>query len=160
MAMKYTVSATDLPSGAVADTFTTLLTIVAANTQGHRARLRSLCIGPSDNNPADVNASFQLKRVDSVSGGSAGTATAVTPALKDSLSRASVLTSGKAHTVEPTTYGLPTWEFDMNNRSSVIKEWAADDAPTVNLNQLLGLLVAPRTGSAQRFTVSMEYEEF
>lgn len=158
--MKFSVNADNVATGAVADTYKTLLAIVAANTAGYRARLLKLVVGPADDAPADLNVSLQLKRVDAVSGGGAGTATAVTPVPMDSLSRAAVITSGKNHTVEPTTYGNPVWQGDMHCYNSLIQEWAPEDAPVINKDQLLGLLAAPRTAAARTLSVWMEFEEF
>lgn len=158
--MRYSVPFSDLPSGAVADAYVTLAALVAADTAGYRCRLRSLTVGPADNAPADLNVSVALKRVDDVSAGGAGTATAVTATTKDSLSRAAVIAGAKGHSVEPTTYGTVLWECDLNLRNSVIKEWGPDDAPVISRDQLLGLLAAPRTAAAARLSGVLEFEEF
>jgi len=158
--MRFTVNADNVSTGAVADTFTTELAMRAADTAGYRFRLRSLSVGPADDVPGDLNLAVQVKRVDDVSAGGAGTSTAVTPVPKDSLSRASVITAGKAHTVEPTTYGDPLWQVDINRRNSFIKEWAAEDAPVANRDQLLGVLLAPRTAAAAVVSIAAEFEEF
>ncbi len=159
--MRFSAPFDNVASGAVADTYKTLAALVAADTAGYRCRLRSLTVGPADDAPADLNVSLKINRVDDVSAGGAGTATAVTPAPKDSLSRAAVITAGKAHSAEPTTYNtVPLWECEINLRNSLIKEWGADDAPVINRDQLLGLLVAPRTAAAATLSGVLEFEEF
>jgi len=162
--MRYTLPFTDVPTGAVADTAKTLAALIAADTAGYRCRLRKLVVGPADDAPADLNVALQIKRVDDVSAGGAGTANSnPTPMPKDSLSRAAVITTGVDYVtggVEPTTYGNTMWQIDINRRNSVIVEWPVDDAPTINRDQLLGLLGAPRTAAAARLSGTLEFEEF
>jgi len=162
--MRYAVHFTDVPSGAVADTFKTIAALIAADTAGYRCRLRSLQVGPADDAPADLNVALQLQRVDDVSAGGAGTANSnPTPVPKDSLARAAVISAGEDYVtggVEPTTYGNPLWQIDINRRNSVIKEWGVEDAPVINRDQLLGLLAAPRTAAAVRLSGALEFEEF
>lgn len=163
--MKYAVNCDDVATGAVADTFKTLLAIIAADTAGYRARLLKLIVGPSDDTPQDLNVALRLNRVDDVSAGGAGTANSnPTPRPIDSLSRAAVITAGEDYITggaEPTTYGtVPIWQAEMNRRNTLIQEWVPDEAPVINRDQLLGLLAAPRTAAAARLSVSFEFEEF
>jgi len=162
--MKYSVNFDDVPTGAVADTFNTLAALVAADTAGYRCRLLKLVVGPSDDAPADLNVGLQLKRVDDVSGGGAGTGNSnPTPVPLDSLSRAAVITAGEDYVtggVEPTVYGNPLWQAEMNRRNTIIQEWAPEDAPVINRDQLFGLLAAPRTAAAARLSGCLEFEEF
>ena len=159
--MKFTVNFDDVATGAVADTFSkTIAALRAAATTGYRCRLRALQIGPSDAAPADLNVGLQLQRIDDVSGGGVGTLTAATPVKKDSLSRAAVITGGVNYSAEPTVYGDPLWQIDINRRTGFIKEWLPEDAPVINEDQLLGLLAAPRTAAAANLSGSLEFEEF
>ncbi len=159
--MKFTVNFDDIPTGAVINTFKTIAALIAADTVGHRCRLISLTAGPSEDSPKDLNVALQLKRIDSVSGGTAGTAGGTpTPAKKDSLSRAAVITAKTNYSAEPTTYGDVLWQADMNRRNTICKEWSPEDAPVITRNQHLGLLAAPRTAAATSLSGSLEFEEF
>ena len=159
--MRYSVNFNNVSTGAVADTYKTLLALVAADTAGYRFRLRSINLGPGDDAPQDLNVSIKLGRVEDVSAGGAGTGTAATPLPKDSLSRAAVITAKTNCTVEPTTYGaVAAFELDLNRRNSFVKEWSSEDAPVFNRDQLAGLLGAPRTAAAAVLSGSMEFEEF
>lgn len=159
--MRFSVPFSNVATGAVADTFTTIAGLLAADTAGYRCRLRSIQVGPGDDAPADLNVALRINRVNDVSGGGAGTATAVTPQPKDSECRAAVIAGKHTYTVEPTTYEtVPIWDCDMNRRNTIIKEWAADDAPVINRDQLLGLQAAPRTAAAATLSGTLEFEEF
>ena len=162
MGLRFTVPFSNVASGAVADTFVTLAAIVAGDTAGTRARLRSLQIGPADDAPQSIDLAVRVNRIDDLSGGSAGTPGATpTPAQKDSLSRAAVCTAGTAYSGEPSTYlTVPLWEVGMNAMNSLIKEWGEEDAPVANRDQVLGLLVAPRSAVAATLSGVLEFEEF
>ncbi len=157
--MRFSVTATNVATGEVADTFKTMLAVIAGDTAGYRGALRKLTIGPSDDEPKDLNVAVKLCRIDDLSAGNAGTKTAVTPVQKDSLSRAAVLSGGKNYTGEPDTYGNPIWEVDMNRRATIVMEWDEEQAPVINRDQLLGLLAAPRTAAAANLTITMEFDE-
>lgn len=163
--MKFSVTFDDVATGAVADTFKTICALRAADTAGHRCRLLKLVVGPSEAGAQDLNIALQLKRVDDVSAGGAGTPDSTpTPAKADSLSRAAVITAGVDYItggVEPTVYGTsPLWQGDMNLRNTIIETWTPEEAPVINSDQLLGLLAAPRTAAARSISGSMEFEEF
>ena len=160
--MRYSVTGTDMQTSAVADTYETMLALIAADTAGHRARLLSLAVGIADDAPGDLQLAVSLQRVDDVSAGGVGTPGASpTPVPKDSQAIASVVTAGDGpYTAEPTTYGDPIWEIELNRRDGFIKEWAPEDAPIINRDQLLGVLCAPRTGAACQVTITMEFEVY
>jgi hypothetical protein len=158
--MRFTVPFEEVATGAVANTYKTIAAIRAADTAGYRFRLRRLQLGNSEDTPQDLAVGIALKRVDDVSAGGAGTSTAVTPLQVDSLSRAAVCTAGKNYTVEPTTYGNPLWEMELNCRNSLDIVWTEEEAPVVNRDQLLGLLICPRTAVARTFSGCLEFEEF
>ena len=136
--------------------------VQAADTAGYRFRVRSIQIGCSEDTPVDESLLVALKRVDDVSAGGAGTpAASPTPTQLDSLSRASVMAGGTDYVGgEPTTSGTALFEIDLNGRNSLVKEWSPEDAPVANRDQLIGLLVAPRTANAREVTGSIEFEEF
>jgi len=161
MGLHYVIPFSDVATGAVADTFKTLAAAQAGDTAGYRFRLRRLAVGPADGAPLDKTVSLQLKRIDDVSAGGAGTKTSVTPEPKDSLQRAAVCTGGENYTAEPTTYNSERlWEIGLNARASVIKEWDPEDAPVANRDQLIGLLAAPQSADAITLSGSLEIEEF
>ena len=69
---------------------------------------------------------------------------------------------GTSGGVEPTTYeSVALWQTDLNDRNGIVMEWPdGDDAPTININQGLGLLAAPRVAVASRLSGCLEFEEF
>lgn len=160
----YTMPFENVACGTSADTFLTVAAIVAANTTGHRARVRSISIGPADDAPADANISVRLNRVSSVSGGGAGTATTVSAGnmgKKDAGALDTVITGGHTYTAEPTTYDTePLWQSDMNTRGGIIKEWAAEDAPILGPDMLIGVMVAPKDTTARSVSGCIEFEQF
>lgn len=165
--MIYTVYFDDVSTSAVADEQKTLQAIRAADTLGYRAKIVELFVGPADNAPVDLNVSLQLKRVDDVTAGGAGTPnSAVTPQPVDSLSRASIITAGEDYVtggVEPTTYGaVPLWVGDINRRNSIPWFWDEFDpkVPVMNRDQLIGLLGAPRTAAAAVLSGYIKFKEF
>lgn len=158
--MRFSINFDDVATGAVADAVKTIAGLRAADTLGYRFRLRSIQIGPSDDAPTDLNVGLQLKRVDDVSAGGTGTSTATTPVPRDAESRASIITAGANYTVEPTVYGDPLWQIELNRRNSMIKEWSAEEAPVFHRDQQAGLLALPRTGAAANLSGSLEFEEF
>ena len=155
---KYSVALNNWASGAVADTFATAIGLKAADTTGHRGRLRSLFVGPADDAPVDLNVCVKINRADNSID---GTSTAETPAKRDSLSIASVMTGGVNYTVEPTVYETnELWAADFNRRGGILKEWSPEDAPSWGPDQTLGILAAPRTASAATLTITIEWEEY
>ena len=159
--MKFSVTFDNYSSSASADTLQTAAAIIAGDTAGYRCRIRSITVGPADDSPADLNLSIQLKRIEDYSAGGAGTAGSnPTPVPKDSLSRASVCTAGIEYSGEPTAYGDAFWETEISRRNTVIKEWSVEDAPICNRDQVIGLLIAPRTAAAAVISGTIEFEEF
>lgn len=165
MASRYKLPFEDMPTGAVADTFTTLATLIAADTAGYRFRIRSLQVGPADDTPTDANGSVRLHRVADVSAGGVGSsadtvAGSVMPKV-DPSSRDAVISGARAHSSEPTTYETePLWQMDFNVRGGFIKEWSAEDAPICGRDMLIGLTAAPRAGVAIRLSGTIEFEEY
>lgn len=154
----------DVASGAVADTYTTLAALIAADTAGYRARVLSITIGPSDNAPVDKNVAVKLSRIADVSAGGVGTRTAVAGSAvskADTESVDSTISAGHTYTAEPTTYeGRAVWQGAFNARGGIIKHWDKEDAPVIQRDQLIGLLVAPRDAAALTLSGTIEYETF
>lgn len=161
--MRFFMTANNVACGAVADTYTTLAALIAAATTGYKARLLRLNVGPSDDSPADANISVKVARIDDVSAGGAGTKTGVAAADMGrpfSDQRDGIITGGHTYTVEPTVYGDPVFQMDFNVRGGFFHEWDLADAPIIDNDQLLGILVAPRAASAATVSMTLEFEEF
>lgn len=164
--MKYVFCAENIATGAVADTFKTMLATITPNTNGLRHRMKSLSVGFADDAPADRNVAIQVKRIASVSGGTAGTATTVTTTAlgkKDTLGPDTSMVVKKNYTVEPTTYEAESlFAADLNDRNGIQKEWSTfdDDAPVAQKDQHLGILAAPRAAFASTLTICAEIEQF
>jgi len=157
--MFYAVTATKVASGAVADTFKTLAAAIAADTAGHRARLRSLFVGPADQTPQDKNVCVRLIRTNNATAGTPGSSP--TPTQLDPDSRASVLTAGTNYSAEPTALeSTPCFAADFNLRGGLLKEWDEEDAPVIQRKQTMCVQAAPRTANAATLTITLVYEEF
>jgi len=164
---RYVCSISNVVIGSTPDTFVTMLAIISADTAGHRARLRRLAVAGSMDAPVNGNIAVKLNRVSDVSAGGAGTSTAISAAnmaKKDSASLATVITGGHTFTVEPTVYDTkPLFEGEFNAIGGKIDEaWSSVDAPTIDRDMLLGVLVSPRvsTVNAAPVTITLEYEQF
>lgn len=160
MGNHFVATAEDVATSASADTYITILGLLLADTIGFRARLRKLSVGCADGTPVDKALAIQVKRVDDVSAGGAGTATALTEDAKWSDPHTPNVAASKTYTVEPTTYGQPLWHIELNARGSIVMAWDAEDAPVIERDQLLGILVAPRDAAARQVSVHAEWEEF
>ena len=154
----FSATAYDVPTPAVVDTFATLMSLKAANTTGHRARLRSLSVAGAGQTAQDIQATLRLIRSNNDGDGTSST---VTPTKKDADSVAANITAEKAHSGEPTTMeGTYIWESALNSRGTLIKEWEADDAPVIQKNSALNLQGTPGAATAVTLNVTMEWEEF
>lgn len=162
--MRYTLTFSDVATGATADTFKTLAALIVADTAGYRCRIRSIAIGPADDTPQDKSVAIKLARIADVSAGGAGTKTAVAAGnlgKKDPGAADSIISGGRNYTAEPTAYETePIWQCDVNCRGGLIKEWSAEDAPIATADMLLGLLAAPRDASAKQLSGTIEFEQF
>ncbi|KKN53076.1 hypothetical protein LCGC14_0605880 [marine sediment metagenome] len=145
---------------AIADADTTIAAVIAADTAGHRCRIREIALGFSDNAPADLNMGVSLQRTGNTTAGTA--ASSPTPEPLDSDSLASIISAGVDYTAEPTTYGTALWAIELHRQNSLIKEWAADDpaAPVCNQNETIGLITTPRTAAAATMSGHIVFEEF
>lgn len=154
----YTVPFDDVATGAVADTYKTMATIIVPDTTaGHRVRLRKLWLGPADNAPADLNLAIEIARIADFSVGTAGTAgTTITSTNMPKIDPGSVdaIFSAKIdYTAEPTAYEAnPVWQGAMNIRAAMSEAFGEDEAPVAIRDQVLGILAAPRTAQAIRIS--------
>ena len=158
--MHYSVTAESIATGAVANTFTTLLGIIAANTAGYRGRLRKLKVTPSGEAAQDVNVLVRLSKTNNAG---AGTCTACTTSIKpkDANSRDSIMTGGKNYTVEPTTVDTPHFSLvAINGRGGWAESWDVTDAPCWGKNETLIVQCAPGTAAAVKVSITAEWEEY
>jgi hypothetical protein len=154
----HSVTAPDVATGAVVGTYKTLLGIKAANTTGHRARLRKLLISPTGEAPQDVNVNIRVSKTNNTAD---GTSTAVTPKAKDAASLASNLTCGKNYSVEPTAVDSQHFtEYGLNGRGSHVLEWGPLEAPVWGKNETLVIQGSPGSASAVKLSIAVEYEEY
>lgn len=159
----YTLAFSNIDTGGTADAYKTIAALIASATAGYKARLRRLVVTPADDSPADANINVRINRIDDVSAGGAGTATAVTAAnmgrpLSDQ--RDGVITGARNYTAEPTAYNTePLWQASFNSRGGLTYEWGIDDAPVINNDQLLGLLASPTASAARTLSGCMTFEE-
>lgn len=165
--MKYSFGFSSVvPGAAVADTYRTIAAIrLPANTPpiGVRARITQISLGFAQDAPADIPIGVKLVRIADVSAGGAGTpGLSGTLTMKDpaSLQNNFGITAGLNYTAEPTAYETgPLWAIDINDRNAVIKEWIMDDEkPKVIEDQIIGLLVAPRTSTVVEVSGCIEFE--
>lgn len=152
-------------TGSSAGTFKTMAAFNVPNTAGLRMRVRSVSIGPADTAPNDRNLSVAIRRVASVSSGSAGTpGTAISAAnipKKDTSGPDCIAGGGTIYTVEPATFETnPLWQDDFNDRGGIIKEWDQNGAPRAIHNQLIAVCVAPRTANAAEVSGTIEVEVY
>ena len=160
--MFYSLTIEDVATGADADTFTTMLALKAANTTGHRGKLRRLVVGPSDDTPADLNLSVQVNKTGNTANGT-GTDNVASANLPkaDPAQRNSIMTGYYSYDTEPTTYDTEApWRMDFNRRGGLIENWTHEEAPSWGPDETLGILLAPRTAAAARVTITLIWEEF
>lgn len=94
---------------------TALLLSSAANRKAELVEARMT--GSGSTAAADIMHRATFNNKDATS---AGTLTAVTPALWDAMANAAGCTLGVAATVEPTTYGIAIWLAGFNQRGGVV----------------------------------------
>jgi len=157
MGRQFAVSFRNVLGDAVADADTTIAAVIAADTAGHRCRIREIALGFADDAPADLNMGVSLQRTDNTG---AGTKTPFTAVPLDSLSLASIISGGIDYTAEPTTYGNPLWAIELHRQNSLIQQWAPEDAPICNRNETIGLVTTPRTAAAATMSGHIIFEEF
>ena len=160
--MRYGLTLDAGSTGAVANTFKTMLALIAANTAGYRARLFRLEVGPGEA-PQDESFSLKLWRTNNATAGTPGsTVTAANMPKFDSLSRDSIISGGLLYSAEPTTFdNQPLLQQDFNFRGGFL--WETDDPNKMfkfGLNQTLCVLAAPRVATARKLSISVGYEEF
>lgn len=160
--MNYKLKVDGIATGAVANTFKTLLGLKLADTAGHRARLRRLIVGGGGGAPQDLQVSLRLRRADNTTDGTKTDVNVNTIGSADDGQIASRIAAiGKNYTDEPTTYETGTLGLAaVNTRSTLVMEWGPDDAPVWGPNQSLCLEGAPGSATAATLEVAAEWEEF
>jgi len=151
-----------LATGAVANTYLTVLGLKMANTAGHRAKLRRLVISGGGGAPQDEQASIRIRRTGNTADGTSTAVNVNTIAPKDEGCVASnIAAMGKNYTVEPTTYATEILAGgSLNARGQLVLSWPGDDAPQFGINQTLGIEAAPGQAVALNLEALAEWEEF
>ena len=144
-----------IATGAVVGTWTSLLGLKAgAAERGRVRRLRVSCGGEA---PQDVQVSVRLIRTDNSAD---GTATAQTPAEKDSQGPASAMDGKHTYTVEPTALeSTPVFVGSLNARGVLDVVWPDEDAPVFGPSQTMLLQATPGTAVAVKCDCLLEYDE-
>lgn len=159
MGRKYCISIRNTAGESTQNQDKTMVAAFTADTAGHRFRVREIGAGNSDVAPADLNIGVALKISTNATAGTADASP--TPEPLDSDSLASIVSGGADYSVEPTVYGDPVFALELHTQASFIKEWAPEDAPICNRNELAGVVVAARAAAtAPDLTVYMIIEEF
>lgn len=164
--MFYSLTFDDVVTLAVDNSYKTLAAIIVADTVGHRCRIRSLIVNPADDVPPDMNVGIRIGRIADVSGGTAGTSTAVTAGnipKRDPRSVDCLMSGARNYTAEPTSYETePVFQAGFNVRGGLVKHWHDDDDEAIAAiaDQLLGLLAAPRGTTAVRLSGSIGFEVY
>lgn len=154
----YVVTFDGIASGAVVGTYKTMAIIKAANTAGHRGRLRAIVLGFNDEAAQDINMALRIARTNNAGD---GTGTAQTPAQLDPGMRATDLTAKINLTAEPTTYESTfLFEGGLNSRGAFSFAWPVDKAPLWGINQALGLLVSPGEAVAVKMAGALYFEQY
>ena len=162
--MKYSLPFTDLPTSSTINEKTTLAALIVPATVGYRFRLRALIIGFSKDTPDDQPVAITIQRISDLSGGTAGTSTAVSTVnipKKDPSSIDSLVPGARAYSLEPTVYDPEVLFADeINDRGGIIKEWDEEGAPRFTQDMLCGLVAAPRQAIEARVSGTLEFELF
>jgi hypothetical protein len=154
----YAVTAYDVATGAVVDTFKTMLSMISANTDGHRGELQFFSVCGAGGDPQDIQVTCRINRTNNAT---AGTSTAVTPTSLDPDSLATVITSGKNYSVEPTTYESSfALEAAFNARAGFT--WSAPRGMGIKWkkNQTLAILCTPGTATATTLNLTAHFEQY
>ena len=148
--MRFMIPFAGVATGSVADTFKTIVAAIAGDTLGYRFWVNYLGVFTDDSTPLEHNLALRLCRIADVSGGSAGTGTAVTPVKPDDLGAASIITAKKDFTVEPSTYeSTDLLVGGRHAKTGFVWQWdEMAGAPVGNRDQLIGVLAAPKSTTA------------
>ena len=150
-----------LVTGAVANTFKTILGMKFADTLGHRAKLRKLVVGGGGGAGQDLQVSLRLRKTNIDADGTSTAVNVNTIGKSDPTSVASnVAAIGKNYTVEPTTMGTDTLGGGaINGRGGLVLEWPGDDAPIWGKGECLCLEAAPGEATAANLEAYVCWEE-
>jgi len=150
-----------IATGAVANTFKTILGLKYADTLGHRGRLRKLFIGGGGGAAQDLQVSIRLRKTDITADGTSTAVNVNTIGKSDPTSQASLVAAmGKNYTVEPTTMGTDTLGGgSINGRSGLVLEWGPGEGPTWGRKECLAIEAAPGEATAANLEAYVEWEE-
>lgn len=159
--MRYTIPFENISTGAVADTFKTLVSLIMPTAGATcRAAIVGIRLAGGDAAPTDLTLVARFRRVLTGSGkGTAGTTiTAANIPKKDNLSQDAPFTAGTNYSAEPTYEAKTLWEMAFNSRTGVMEAFGRENEIIGNYDQVIGLEVAPRTASARVLSGSIDVE--
>lgn len=150
-----------IATGAVANTFKTVLALKLADTLGHVATLRKLIIGGGGGAPLDKQVSLRLRKTNLDGDGTSTPVNVNTIGKSRETQIASRIAAiGKNFTVEPTTMGTETYGGGaINDRGGLVLELPGDDGVTWGKGETLCLEAAPGEATAVNLEVYACWEE-
>ena len=160
----FSLTAIDVATPAVVETYETAIALKYADTAGHRGRVRAITIAPGNAyTPRDTGVSVKLTRSSNAGDGTAANDILADIVKKDPASIASnVAAAGSEYSAEPTTYEKPIFVDTFNDRGSLRKEWHDPaEMPVWGKNQSLGILTTiDVAGIAVQLVITVEWDEF
>ncbi len=147
----YTLYFDNIQDTNVADTYGTLAAIIVPDTLGMRGQLCGFVLSCAADAAVDEAFSVKVKRINDVSGGAAGTSTAVAAAnIGKQRSNDAVpdVTGAVAYTAgnEPTVYETADlYNSGLFDRGQCSFWWPGDTGPEAFQDQHIGLLLTPRS---------------
>jgi hypothetical protein len=163
MGLFYYVNVKNVLTGAVADTYKTMIAVIVDATLGHRFRLRKAWGGCSEDSPPDLQIAVDVGRIEDFSAGGVGSGSTLVDkpniARRETAGPQSDMQARTVYTGEPTTYDVEAlFALEFNGRGGFVKEWSPDEAPVFVNDQVMGLRFAPRTAVARTITAGVIFE--
>lgn len=157
----YSVKVDGISTGAVANTYKTVLGLKLANTTGHKARLRRLVVGGGGGAAQDLQVSVKIDRTGNTTDGTSTSVNVATILQHEADSVASNINAiGKNYTAEPTTLaGDAGAGGSLNTRGALVLEWPEGKGPEWGINQTLCILAAPGAATAATLDIGVEWDE-
>ena len=160
----YTMSFDDVATGSDLNTYDSICQIIVDDTALKRVQLLEIILGPGDAVPIDLSAGLQIKRIADYSAGSAGSGGTAVTAANMARARSDLanppFTGRYGDTTEPTVYEAnPLWQGGINTRSMVSIP-ILPGLVVAQQDQLIALLIAPRSAAAQQWSGALVVEVF
>lgn len=155
---RHRLTAKDVATGAVLNTFKTLMGVIAGAAK--RGRLISIDIAPSGEAAQDVNVGLRISTTNQAGAGTPTTSPSP-QAVDPGNPLVSGMTCGVDYSVEPTTVHATPHEFEcaFNGRGGFAKRWDESDAPRWGASQTLVIQAAPGAAVAVKTTTTIVWEE-